>query len=78
MFTVADRGEGIKEGDSENIFKMFYTTREMHADAQRGIGLGLSICDAIVKAHGGTIKAQNRKDGHGAEFIFTLPMEDKK
>jgi len=77
VFSVADRGEGILAEDLPNIFKMFYTTRAKHADAQHGIGLGLPICDAIVKAHGGTISAQNRKDGLGAEFIFTLPMEVK-
>ena len=75
VFTVADSGEGIAEADMPNIFKLFYTTPVKHADAQHGIGLGLPICDAIIKAHGGTIKAQNRKDTQGAEFIFTLPME---
>lgn len=78
VFTVADRGEGITEADLPNIFQMFYTTHAKHADAQHGIGLGLPICDAIVKAHGGIIKAQNRKDCRGAEFIFTLPMEENK
>jgi two-component system sensor histidine kinase KdpD len=75
VFSVADKGEGIAEEDLKNIFKMFYTTRIKHADAHHGIGLGLPICDAIVKAHGGNISAKNRKDGQGAEFIFTLPME---
>lgn len=75
VFSVADRGEGIEETDMPNIFKMFYTTHVKHADAQHGVGLGLTICDTIVKAHGGTIKVQNRKEGQGTEFIFTLPME---
>lgn len=74
IFTVADTGEGITETDLPNIFQMFYTSKTKHADAQHGIGLGLAICDAIVKAHGGTIEAHNRLDGRGAEFIFTLPM----
>ena len=75
VFTVADTGEGIAETDLPNIFQMFYTSQTKHADAQHGIGLGLAICDAIVKAHGGNIEAHNRLDGQGAEFIFTLPME---
>lgn len=75
IFSVADRGEGISKEDLPNIFKMFFTTHIKHADAQHGIGLGLPICDAIVKVHGGNISAQNRRDGQGAEFIFTLPME---
>lgn len=75
VFTVADRGKGISEEDLPNIFKMFYTTHIKHADAQHGIGFGLPICDAIIKAHGGNISACNRKDGPGAEFVFTLPTE---
>lgn len=54
---------------------MFYTTHGKGADAQRGVGLGLTICESIVKAHGGTIEAHNREDGPGAKFVFTLPME---
>jgi two-component system sensor histidine kinase KdpD len=54
---------------------MFYTAHSGEADAQRGVGLGLTICEAIIKAHGGTIEGHNRTDGQGAEFIFTLPME---
>lgn len=72
VFTVFDRGSGLVEKDIKEIFQMFYTTRAKSADSQRGIGLGLSICQSIVEAHGGTIKAENRPDG-GAQFIFTLP-----
>ena len=75
VFTVADRGEGIDPVDLPNIFKMFYTSSFKHADSRHGIGLGLSICDAIIKAHGGSIEAHNRTDGQGAVFIFKLPME---
>ena len=45
-------------------------------DGKRNMGLGLSVCNAIVRAHGGTMHAQN-KDG-GAEFIFCLPMIEKE
>ena len=41
-------------------------------DSSRGLGIGLMICSAIVKAHDGTIAARNHEDG-GAEFRFTLP-----
>lgn len=75
VFTVADRGEGIDPADLPNIFKMFYTSSLKHADSRYGIGLGLSICDAIIRAHGGSIEAHNRTDGQGAIFIFKLPME---
>lgn len=72
-FSVSDRGNGIIESDLPNIFQMFYTTRRKSSDSQRGIGLGLSICQSIVEAHGGQIYARNRACG-GAEFIFTLPL----
>lgn len=78
VFSVKDGGMGIADTDLPNVFKLFYTTHGKDSDAHRGVGLGLSICESIVKAHGGTIFVQNRQDGSGAEFIFTLPMEDKK
>ena len=74
-FTISDRGTGIREEDLPNIFIMFYTSHAKHADVKQGMGLGLTICETIVKAHGGSIEARNRNDGPGAEFIFTLPME---
>ena len=40
------------------------------------MGLGLSVCNAIVRAHGGTMHAQNKDSG--AEFIFCLPMIEKE
>lgn len=78
VFVVADRGEGIRQKDLPKIFQMFYTTQEKPADGKKGIGLGLAICETIVKAHGGSISARNRSDGPGAEFLFTLPLSDKK
>ncbi len=75
VFSVRDRGSGIAKEDLPNIFQMFYTSQARHPDAKQGVGLGLSICDAIIKAHGGNIEANNRIDGSGAEFIFTLPLE---
>ena len=76
VFAVADRGTGIAAQDLPNIFQMFYTTKGKGPDAKRGIGLGLAICESIVTAHGGTISAQNREDGKGAVFTFTLPLKE--
>lgn len=76
VFTVADQGTGITAQDLPNIFQMFYTTKGKDPDAKRGIGLGLAICESIVTAHGGTIKAQNQENGKGAVFTFTLPLEE--
>ncbi len=68
--TVADQGPGIPVGLEDKLFEKFY--RVHPGVAQSGVGLGLSICKAIVTAHGGSIYAQNRPEG-GAVFSFSLP-----
>ncbi len=73
QFTVADRGTGIPVEALPKIFQMFFTASQKEASSRPGVGLGLSICQSIVEAHGGQIQARNR-DGGGAEFIFTLPL----
>ncbi|MDD4159928.1 MAG: DUF4118 domain-containing protein [Synergistaceae bacterium] len=78
VFTVLDSGNGISVSDLPNIFKMFYTARPEEGDSQRGIGLGLTICEAIINAHGGSIEGHNRTDRQGAEFVFKLQMEGSK
>ncbi|MDI3542433.1 MAG: two-component system, OmpR family, sensor histidine kinase KdpD [Candidatus Atribacteria bacterium] len=75
VFSVTDQGCGIAASDLPHIFQMFYITHSRQADSQRGVGLGLTICEVIIKAHGGTIEGHNRADEQGAEFVFTLPME---
>ncbi len=75
--SIIDQGEGIDSKDLPNIFQMFYTSNCRITDVKHGIGLGLSICETIIQAHNGTIKAENRKSGRGAVFRFTLPMEEK-
>ena len=45
-------------------------------DGKRNMGLGLSVCMAIVRAHGGTMDAKNLSDG--AEFTFRLPLSEKE
>lgn len=78
VFSVADEGCGIAREDLPNIFKMFYTTSQKGADTDRGMGLGLAICKSIITAHGGRIWAENRSDRTGAQFTFTLPMEEER
>jgi two-component system sensor histidine kinase KdpD len=66
---IADEGPGLPPGAEEQVFEKFY--RGGHG--QRGFGLGLPICKAIVSAHGGRIWAENRRP-QGAAFRFTLPL----
>ena len=68
---IADRGPGIPPGEEERIFDKFY---RIHPTDAGGVGLGLTICRAIIKAHGGRIWAANRPGG-GSVFRFTLPLE---
>ena len=75
--SVADRGTGISEKDLPHLFQMFYTTRSGDPDTRHGVGLGLAICQSIVEAHEGTIRAENRSGG-GAVFSFTLPLESDR
>ena len=70
-FWVADRGAGLPAGKEDMLFEKFF--RGSKEGAQSGVGLGLTICRAIVEAHGGGISAQNRPEG-GALFRFTIPV----
>jgi two-component system sensor histidine kinase KdpD len=67
---VDDDGPGFPPGDPERLFAKFHRGRD--ESDRGGAGLGLSICRAIVNAHGGTIQAL-RRPGGGARFSLTLP-----
>ena len=71
---VADQGSGIAKSDLNKIFKPFQKSRLYRRTKIRGSGLGLSIAKKIIEEHGGSIYAQNRPQGQGAVFIFTLPL----
>jgi two-component system sensor histidine kinase KdpD len=68
---VEDDGPGLPSGDPERLFAKFHRGRD--ESNAGGAGLGLSICRAIVNAHGGQISA-TRRPGGGARFSFTLPI----
>lgn len=67
---VSDRGPGLPVRDAATLFEKF--TRGATESAKPGVGLGLSICRAIVEAHGGKIRA-SQAIGGGAVFSFDLP-----
>ena len=69
--SIADRGPGIPEQFQHRIFDKFF--RINTESAQSGVGLGLSICRAIVEAHGGEVLVGNRNGG-GALFQLHLPI----
>ncbi len=75
LFEVLDRGKGIPDEELPWLFKGRTSMGESKSpDASRGMGIGLAICDTIVRAHGGTMTAENRENG-GAAFRFALPIE---
>ena len=69
---VADHGPGLPRGEEDRVFEKFYRA----TPGGRGAGLGLAICQGIVRAHGGNIWAQNLPEG-GVAFLFTLPLAGK-
>jgi two-component system sensor histidine kinase KdpD len=70
VFEVSDRGRGIPPGQERKIFEKFYRVGD---GSREGAGLGLAVVHAIVKAHDGSITAENRTGG-GATFRFHLPV----
>lgn len=69
-FKIKDSGSGISSADIDNLFDPFFTTK----GESEGTGLGLYVCQNIIEAHGGTIKAES-VEGGGATFIFQLPLK---
>ena len=73
VFEVSDNGEGISEQDFPYLFESYVPNGKKTSDSSRGMGIGLSICMSIIKAHHGKMEASNRKEG-GAIFRFELPL----
>jgi PAS domain S-box-containing protein len=66
LVAVRDSGPGIDPEHLERVFEAFYTTKSS------GVGMGLSICQSIIEAHGGRLWA-DANEARGAVFQFTLP-----
>jgi two-component system sensor histidine kinase KdpD len=73
-FQVKDHGEGVPAEQLPHLFDSLAEGQMPSADSARGMGIGLSICMSIVRAHDGKMEAWNNPDG-GAVFRFTLPLE---
>jgi two-component system, OmpR family, sensor histidine kinase KdpD len=73
MIEIRDSGPGFAPGTEERVFEKFF--RGEHA-GKSGAGLGLPICRAIVEAHGGSIRAENRATGGGIVRIL-LPIDGR-
>ena len=76
VFEIADDGCGIERDRLDKIFTGYYDDRKAPSDGgRRNAGIGLSVCDTIIKAHGGSISAENLPEG-GAVFKFSLNTEE--
>ena len=73
IFSVEDNGSGIPEEGRKNLFQKFYQIDASPTRKHGGTGLGLTICEGIVKAHGGRIWLDNEYTS-GTRFKFTIPM----
>jgi K+-sensing histidine kinase KdpD len=76
VFEIADNGCGIAKERLDGLFLGYAGKLADSSDSgKRNLGIGLSVCATIVKAHGGSISAENAKSG-GAIFRFSLPLEE--
>jgi two-component system sensor histidine kinase KdpD len=78
VFKICDNGQGIApdmlprlfHGESSSLYE------PQKAELKRSMGIGLSVCNSIIKAHGGKLTAKNNTDSSGATFCFTLPITE--
>ena len=73
QISVTDDGPGIPNDAKRHLFDLFYTAGQGKADCQRGLGLGLNLCQSIVAMHGGKIDVLDHMPA-GTTFQFTLPL----
>ncbi len=72
---VSDDGPGIPDERKELVFKMFFTGSNLIADSRRSLGLGLTLCQAIIHAHHNEMTLKDNLP-HGCIFSFTLPLSE--
>lgn len=70
---VIDRGIGIPRAEQEKIFEKFYRVGDPLVHNTKGSGLGLSLVQTIVHAHGGDVLVESNQ-GHGSKFTVVLPV----
>ena len=74
VISVSDTGIGISPDHLPFIFNRFYRTDKSRARASGGSGIGLTIAQALIKAHHGRIWAESTGEGKGSIFHFSLPI----
>jgi len=74
VLEVADSGPGIAPEDQDRIFEAFYQGRRLQGGPVGGTGIGLSVVQECVQAHGGTIELKSESALGGAHFVVNLPL----
>ena len=72
---VSDNGPGIPDELKEHVFEMFFTGGNPIGDNRRSLGLGLTLCQAIIHAHNGEMTLKDNSP-HGCIFSFTVPLSE--
>jgi len=76
VFSVEDNGSGIPQEKMAHLFDGYNVRHTGGDDSTRTMGIGLSVCNTIVAAHGGTMTAENLL--RGAQLCFTLPLSNSE
>lgn len=78
VFEIRNNGKSIPQEMLPNLLKgnSLGSREPQKQEHKRNMGIGLSVCTSIIKAHGGTLTAKNLSDTDGVEFRFTLPMDE--
>lgn len=75
VFEVRDDGRGIEPALLPHLFDGYLKSVVGRGDGRRNMGIGLSVCHTIIRAHSGVLTGDNAADG-GAVFRFTLPLQE--
>lgn len=70
-FSIQDNGPGIDDQLKQQLFEPFTTGKSNRTDSRRGLGLGLALCQTILKLHGSQLTVADQQP-HGAAFHFSL------
>lgn len=83
-FSVSDTGSGVAGRDTRELFRNFYSVNPCGDDFEtgkmlnKGLGLGLTLANAVVEAHGGRIWVEQKSDTKAGETVFSFTLPDAK
>lgn len=77
VISVIDSGIGLSKNDKAKLFKLFGALKNVDQGTNQGIGIGLTICERLVKAYDGRIGLRSKK-GIGSQFSFSIPITTRR